>query len=356
MAEDPLDPREPGVEPDYPPAYPEAFCNAFRGMLLGLLLGDVRDPSQRVLRSGAAVQQTCLTIDALIRYEAWLEEGPGDRDPMPEIANAVLRWAALQGLVERPELLTGWVSRVNVLSCPRGQDLASEQALPGLIGGRQWADNEETSAIPLLRSLPLAATAILAGPEEVSAWCACSGALTHGSADTRLASSFLGVMVGAHLASVFRGGKQELDPATATSWLMREAPGCELIDRVVDVLADTEPWSAKRLAAVSPDRSASSVLVGALYLQRHFRAHSPSALRPRARSAGDPYAVAALTGALLGLARGVDSLDIGELGRHELTWPMDTLARDYCSVLWVIPSEEHSPDSYDQIRERYPAH
>ncbi|WP_026926807.1 ADP-ribosylglycohydrolase family protein [Granulicoccus phenolivorans] len=354
MAEDPFDPRDTGDEPDYPPAYPEAFSNAYRGMLLGLLLGDVRDPTQRVLQSGPAVQQTCLTVDALIRYEAWLGNDSGARDPMPEVSSAVLRWAAMQGLVKRPDLLSGWVSRVTVLNAPRGQDRPSEQALPGLTVGRQWAANEDTSSVPLLRCLPLAGTAIVAGPAEVSQWCALSAALTHGNADALISTSFLGVMVGAHLTSVFREGAQELDPATATSWLMREHPGCELIDRVISVLADSEPWSAQRLAELSPDPSAGSVLIGALYLHRHFRGQSPSALRPRTRSAGDPYAVAALTGALLGLERGVDVLDVDELTRHELTWPMDTLARDYCSLMWVIPSEFGSPDSYEQIRERYP--
>lgn len=127
---------------------------------------------------------------------------------------------------------------------------------------------------------------------------------------------------------------------------------------MISVLADSEPWSAQRLAELSPDPSAGSVLIGALYLHRHFRGgQSPSALRPRTRSAGDPYAVAALTGGALlgGLERGgVDVLDVDELTRHELTWPMDTLARDYCSLMWVIPSEFGSPDSYEQIRERYP--
>ncbi len=140
-----------------------------------------------------------------------------------------------------------------MLNAPRGQDRPSEQALPGLTVGRQWAANEDTSSVPLLRCLPLAGTAIVAGPAEVSQWCALSAALTHGNADALISTSFLGVMVGgAHLTSVFREGAQELDPATATSWLMREHPGCELIDRVISVLADSEPWSAQRLAELSP--------------------------------------------------------------------------------------------------------
>ncbi len=92
---------------------PEAFSNAYRGgMLLGLLLGDVRDPTQRVLQSGPAVQQTCLTVDALIRYEAWLGNDSGARDPMPEVSSAVLRWAAMQGLV-------------NVRTCSAGGSVGS---------------------------------------------------------------------------------------------------------------------------------------------------------------------------------------------------------------------------------------
>lgn len=85
-------------------------------------------------------------------------------------------------------------------------------------------------------------------------------------------------------------------------WLETTSPHDPLAGRLVDVLGDPRSTLAE--------------------------------LRALADDVGAPRPVTALACALVGLERGVDALDVEELVTHELTWAVDTLARDHATVLW----------------------
>lgn len=127
-----------------------------------------------------------------------------------------------------------------------------------------------------------------------------------------------------------------------------------LLDRILPALSDTDEWSPRTLAALSPDDNAASVLGGGLYLFRRARTARPAEIRALAASAGSPTNAAALASALVGLEQGTRWLDVGELSRHNLAWTVDALARDYCVTLWSPPTYAGEMDVLDETGRRYP--
>lgn len=354
--------RRGGAAP--PTGFPGAFTNCFRGMLLGFVLGDVRNPDADRLESGPASQQLCWILDSLIRHELRVRrderdstgQGNGIRPaPIEQLRAGLLRWGALNRSWPQADLLNGWLVSVPGLATDRGPTPAESKALAGLVAGRFLADGHHKDARGMFRSLPIAASAVTAPPELMSGWCAGAAGLTHGHPEAWSTAALLGIIAGGHLTEVFRNGPWALlDAAGPVQWFTNGLPDHPLFDRLVPALDPARDWSALGLAAISDDDSSAAVLAGALYLFRHSRHLPLTDVRERAQAAADPNSVAALTGALIGLEQGTGWLDPGELVRHELAWPIDALAQDYCLTLWSPPADFDEMDTLDELPQRYP--
>lgn len=356
-------PEEQGDAP--PTGFPEAFTNSFRGMILGGLLGDVRNPGADVLHSGPVAPQSCWTLDSLVRHRLHVrarerhdnllitESQPA---PTPHIRRGLLRWGALTRHWPNVTPPNGWLSNVSALAIDRGPTPAEDSARDDLMAERALSRNDHRTSSALFRTLPIAASSVLARPEVVAGWCATAAGLTHGHPESWNAAALLGVLVGGHLAEVFRSGPWvRLDALASVKWFSGYAPEHPLLDTVVPALTDQQ-WSPATLAELAPDDTSAAVLAGALYLFRHARDRPPQLVREMAASAGAPHAVASLTTALIGLERGPGGLDTVALSRHELAWAMDSLARDYCVTLWSPPNHEGEMDVLGEMSLRYPEH
>lgn len=355
--------QRPGGRGSAPPTgFPEAFTNSFRGMLLGGLLGDVRNPGGETLHSGPVSQQTCWTLDALIRHRLRLRElqrvcepaGKPLPAPTDDIRRGLLHWGALARQWPNPQCPDGWLSGVPALATDRGSTPAEDDAREDLLAERPLSRHDSRSSSALFRTLPLAASAVTTGPDVVAGWCAGTAALTHGHPESWTATSLLGILVGSHLAEIFRRGPWvTLDFAAAIEWFTKDQPGEPVVDHL-RTAATTQGWSPATLHDLAPDDTSAAVLAGALYLFRHAQTAPLHRIRLLAASAGSPHAVASLATALVGLEQGPGGLDTGELSRHELTWVVDALARDYCVTLWSPPAHEGEMDVLDEMSERYP--
>lgn len=74
-----------------------------------------------------------------------------------------------------------------------------------------------------------------------------------------------------------------------------------------------------------------------------------------ASNAPDGESVACVAGALLGAVHGVEALPVALVGRHELAWVLDTLARDLVLELDDSPSGSEYIKGWDpHWWERYP--
>lgn len=334
-------------------------------MLLGLLLGDVRNPGEDRLRSGPASQQVCWILDALIRHELQFRAvqraaGSGAETvvreaPIEQLRMALLRWGALNRSWPRKDLLDGWLVDVPALASHGESTPAEDNALAGLEAGQFLASGQDRGATAMLRALPLAASAVTACPELMAGWCAGSAGLTHGHPEAWSTAALLGVIAGFHLTEVFGAGPWvALDALAAVRWFVRDLPNDPLLQRLGPALDEATSWSPAHLADLSGDETSAAVLAGALYLFRHCRRCTLAEVRHRAEAAADASGVAALTGALIGLERGTGALDVAELSRHELTWPLDSLARDYCLTLWSPPAYSDEMDTLEEMSRRYP--
>lgn len=355
-------PDQHGAAP--PTGFPEAFTNSFRGMILGGLLGDVRNPGAEVLHSGPVAPQICWTLDALVRHRLHLRAlerrhlslGEPLCGPTEHIRQGLLRWGALTRQWPNAAPPNGWLRNVSTLAIDRGPTPAEDSAQDDLIAERALSRSDHRTSSALLRTLPIAASSVLAPPEVVAGWCATAAGLTHGHPETWSATALLGVLVGGHLAQVFRSGPWvSLDPLATVQWFTEYAPQHALLDTVMPALTG-QSWSAATLAQLAPDDTSAAVLAGALYLFRHGRGLRPQTVRELAAGTGAPHAVASLTTALIGLERGPGGLDTVELSRHELAWAMDSLARDYCVTLWSPPTHEGEMDVLGEMPMRYPEH
>lgn len=361
MGGDDRDPSGLGAAP--PTGFPEAFTNSFRGLMLGMMLGDIRNPGPGLLNSGPSMHQVCWTLDGLVRYHLSMRAAghvlsPDSFErptPLPYLREALLRWGASSRNLPRQELLDGWLAELPALEVDRGPTPVEDVALAELLLAKSLAGNDCRGPSALPRVLAMAACAIIVSPDRMGAWCAAAAGLTHGHPEAWSTALVLGIMAGGHLAQVYRSGPWvTFDPLPAVRWLALFSPTHPLLDQIVPAVDDVHGWSPTRLAELSPEPTAASVLAGALYLARHARDAQPAEIRALAVSAGDPHTVAALASALIGLEKGTRWLDVRELSRHELAWPMDALARDCCLTLWSPPHEEGAADALDEMTRRYP--
>ncbi|MDO5500358.1 MAG: ADP-ribosylglycohydrolase family protein [Propionibacteriaceae bacterium] len=332
-------------------------------MMLGMLLGDVRNPSESTLQSGPAAHQLCWTLDALIRHRlhtrARERDGEFDpTDPVPaptdHIRVGLLRWGTVTRGWKAHSPIDGWLAGLPALADDRGPTPVIDAAWTDLTEGRPLSSHDFRDSSVLFRTLPIAASAVVADPDLIAGWCSAAGSMTHGHPEAWSTAAFLGVLTGSHLADVFCSGPWvPLDLLAPIRWFLRSTPGHPLLDRLLPAISEAQ-WSPHALAALVPDDTAASVLAGALYLFRHARNARPQEVRALATNTGSPTAVASITGALIGLEQGLRWLDAGELSRHELSWALDALARDYCVTIWSPPAFDDEMDVLDEMAHRYP--
>jgi ADP-ribosylglycohydrolase len=243
---------------------------------------------------------------------------------------------------------------VPALRLDRGPAPAEDFAQDDLRGGVTLSSNDFRTPSALFRSLPIAASSVVAEPNVVSGWCATAAGLTHGHPEVWSTTALVGLLVGHHLTEVFRFGPwAALDAASTIRWFFRDMPENPSAKRLLQAVS-SPLWSRDLLAALSPDDTSVSVLAGALYLFERARTLRPASIRVLAASAADPHAVASLAAALVGLEQGPRGLDTGELTRHELSWVVDTLARDFCVTIWSPPAYGGEMDALAEMSLRYP--
>ncbi|MGV9844527.1 hypothetical protein ACWDUB_20835 [Streptomyces fungicidicus] len=66
-----------------------------------------------------------------------------------------------------------------------------------------------------------------------------------------------------------------------------------------------------------------------------------------AAGAPDGDSVACVTGALLGAVHGIEALPVDLVSRHELSWVLDTLARDLLLQILDSPSGSEYVEDWD---------
>lgn len=330
--------------------HPLVWENRVRGSLLGLALGETlafSRPHTDLLGAGPCTQLVAFTVEGMIRA-ALRSLHRGVCDPPSVLWSAYCRWGLLQGVLPRngptPD---GWLADVPQLRERRGDARATVNALreagPGSMrhptsAGADWH--------ALVRGLPFAALSAQVHWSDVRMAAECA-ALTHGHP---------GVW------GVAAGGARLLNRLLAAGGAVPDLPGAVrsampgLDEHVVSGLqtamwaAGTRPRQTDVLLSLSSGEGAPAVLVGGLYVAASYPA--PEQATAALRFAADAPAsagVAAMAGAMLGALHGVGVWPVGALARYELTWVLDTLARDLVRQLTANPGgaagqPPHDPD------------
>ncbi|GGK86890.1 ADP-ribosylglycohydrolase family protein [Mangrovihabitans endophyticus] len=298
---------------------------AARGLLLGLLLGDaVGSANGRVaaagsLPAGTGGQLACWTMEGLIRSHVRGVQR-GVTDPVAMLLSGYARWAAVRG--ERPGPVDGWLAGVPALAQRRGAGLAALAPSPATGGPDAYA---------LIPALPIGlcdwwpglarqiAAGMRSGPAVGAAGLAAElvGALARGEAlDAAVRTASLAAAPGQ--AGSGQAGLGQAGSGTADVDLARAV-----------ALARTGNGEPDIIRGLAPRPSAVNALTGGVYAAA--TAGEPGGIRAAlllAASTQDGGHTATVTGALLGLMHGPDRLPLDWLGRLELVWPGDTLARD----------------------------
>ncbi len=321
------------------PAEPEVVRRAdrlsrVRGLLLGLALGDAltrpHQPHPTVLLGTSTTQLACFTVEGLIRglvRAAHRGIGPGST----VVWNAYRRWARIQGIpVAEPIDLDGWLHRVSALYERRGNAPAMVAALTATIGPHpQPAPTTSRGHHALTRILPLACAEV---PDR---WTEEVVVTTHGHP-----GAVRSALVGEELARAATSARSVADAVASLS------------DPLLDGLLDAD----RPLHELAPDHKAWSALRGGAALAAACA--DPSAIADtlrRARHLPAPDAVGPVAGALLGAVHGAEALPVELVGRLELAWPMDVLARDLVSQLEDGPGgHEYQQAADPRWWDRYP--
>jgi hypothetical protein len=337
-------------------------------MMLGLALGDSvggargRLPAYGSLQAGVSTQLACFTAEGIIRalvrgYHKGICYAPG------VILHAYCRWAHLQGIeLEKMQRRwnaygtsvwpDGWLAGVPALAERRGSAPATVTALSRIEEGEEGMATPSRGCHALTRSLPVA----VAGPGGISQAGALA-ALTHGDSAAQTATVHAAVLAHHCLTHPV----PERGPSSRSGESVQEAlyAGVTGLPSTGQPLtgdehgrltaafrqAVDEPVDAVRLARLAPDATAPSALLGGLYTAVAFpdRADFRAALE-FAAGAPDGDSVACVTGALLGAVHGVEDLPVDLVGRHELAWVLDALARD------LVLEFDDSPSGSEYIR------
>ncbi|GAA2423561.1 ADP-ribosylglycohydrolase family protein [Streptomyces glaucus] len=353
-----------------------------RGMMLGLALGDTlggtrgAPPDAGPLRAGVSTQLACFTAEGVIRAQVrgnhkGICYAPG------VVLHAYCRWAALQG-IEAEKMRRrwnpqgtrawpdGWLARVPALAERRGSAPATVTALSRIEEGQERMATPSRGCHALTRCLPIAVTGA-GGITQVGA----VAALTHGDPAAQSAATQAAALVHHCLTHPAPAGGPPA-PSAPSAETVREAlhAGITALPatarhvteheygrlRAAFRLAADEPANAGHLAHLAPDATAPSALLGGLYAAASFpgRAGLRAALE-FAAGAPDGASVACVTGALLGAVHGADALPVDLVGRHELAWVLDALARDLVLELDDSPSGSEYVKGWDpEWWSRYP--
>lgn len=363
-----------------------------RGALLGLVLGDAvgatrgKVPDQGLLTSTCGAQLACYTVEGLIR--AWTRAKlKGICHPPSVVWHAYHRWAAGQKILgikrwgaQDEDWPDGWLADVPALAQRRGSAPATVFALQQQVAGTpQEPAGTSLGAHALTRSL-------LAGIGE---WGANHGRLAaeiaalthHGEAVSAAAAgaTIIGFATDGRTIShsvedarklwAVRQLESDLtaeDNAVASS----TGPVTAALETAL-AAARSSPGRPSVLARLMPDKRAVSALAGGIYaaLSATVGRSSPptpddlrAALFLAAAAGNGPHA-AAVAGAMLGAAYGVDSLPIDWLSRLELAWVADNLAHDTVrqftghpagADLLFLTAVTEQPDSDPDWLHRYP--
>jgi ADP-ribosylglycohydrolase len=163
----------------------------------------------------------------------------------------------------------------------------------------------------------------------------------------------------AEVAATTHGGDAVTAAAVGATIVAGLAEGRALIDAAEQApsaleAARSAPGRMSVLGGLAPDARAMSALAGGVYVALSFP--EPEQVREALAFAasGGPH-VAAVTGALLGTAHGVDALPVDGVSRLELAWVADVLARDLVAEFVDRPSGgEYEPASDPGWWDRYP--
>ncbi|MFJ5880036.1 ADP-ribosylglycohydrolase family protein [Kitasatospora cineracea] len=303
-----------------------------RGLVLGAALGDAagvaegRWPGSGGLRVGVATQLAAFTIEGFVRASVRMKHR-GICHPPSVVANAYHRWGVLQGIVPqtaggRPN---GWLAEVAALRERRGSAPATVAALRARVYGAPVGGSRGAHAVT--RGLALAVPrAISRGDEAFAGTIREIAGLTHGAPDAQEAAFRAADL----LARCLRGE----DTLAGLSPVLRALPlpgalGALGPDGAAAALLGPSEPSVAELGRFAPEATAVSALLGGLYVFARFPGPETvdEALR-FAAGAPDGCSAAAVAGAFLGAVHGVDALPVALLGRLELAWELDTLARD----------------------------
>lgn len=327
-------PMNPGINRNQPRnTAPTTWESKVRGLLLGLALGDAIGsrrsdiPAQGALEAGAATELAAWTAEGLLRT-ATRYGGYVVGNPTGVLTHAYQRWAHLRGaaphidhwhpILELDDVATrGWLIDVPAMANERGSSPATLEALT--------LDRPASSAgcQALLRSLPIAAFHRQATLEALDDFASAAASLTH---DDGMRNAPTGFAVRLAAACLTSGDFQRAFDATIGDGV----PGG--IDRGIDQLIDdgtAQPCVPQLLERLAPDKTATSALVGGIYVALSFPdLDTVEEALEFAGWAPDGDSVAAVAGALLGAVHGYEALPTRLCQRLELGWVMDTLARD----------------------------
>ena len=328
------------------------FESRVRGLLLGLALGDAVGSKESdlsttgLLEAGVATQLAAWTVEGTLR--AFTRYGVFQPHLPDIVLRAYRRWAVLRGLEPLngvvwhthavsdgsggQERFSGWLVNEPAMAQVRGASPTTERAL---VGGRCVVS---AGCQAMLRVLPVAALSLLQhkGPSGgrleapdaqalAEEWARNVASLTHDDGD-RQNTSALAVRI---LSGCLRSDRG-VELAAVVQNVLDEAPYRARADAAAAVEAARKgPRLMQTLKRLAPDRTSFSALRGGLYVALSFPAEDvvTDAIE-FAASASDGDSVAAVAGAILGARHGYEALPQQWLGRLELGWVMDRLARD----------------------------
>lgn len=278
-----------------------------------------------------------------------------------EVEKMRRRWASNE--VSWPD---GWLAQVQALAQRRGSAPATVAALSRIEQGTvEKPTTNSRGCHALTRTLPVALLGIQNGQDHWSEMAREIAALTHGDSAAHSATVCGVVLVQNCLTSIlpvtdaFSLHRPEQDSAhvrgaleTGIRALLADERGTlgdypARLDKAFRQAVEG-PASVDKLARLAPDRSAPSVLLGGLYVAACFP--GPASIETSLRfAAGNPAAdsVACVAGALLGAAHGIDALPVDLTSRLELSWVLDTLARDFVSELVDSPGGDEYTSAWD---------
>ncbi|MGW4809971.1 ADP-ribosylglycohydrolase family protein [Kitasatospora sp. NPDC004272] len=322
-----------------------------RGLVLGAALGDAAGvvrgvwPERGPLRVGVATQLGAFTVEGLIRASVrWSHKGICH--PPSVVRSAYWRWGVLQGVVPAQGVeLDGWLAEVPALRERRGSAPATVAVLKAKYGSPA---PQSRGAHALTRGLALGVALALGVRDRVEQIVRETAALTHGGPDAQEAA-----FRAAELLALCVAGEDPLPHLPAALAALPLPPGAADL-----LLGPAGEPSATELARLAPDATAVSALLGGLYVFTRFpRPQDVDAALRFAAGAPDGCSVGTTAGAFLGAAHGVDALPVALLGRLELAWELDVLARDLRREMTGSPGGgEYVPAQDPYWTRRYPGH